>query len=200
MPRLWICEGRRANVLQAAFERVKRDVPEMAKRRATFAAVYPLFLRYTQSQTKHPGLGMQANDTGGSMSTATTPLARPSASSSKTGKYIFWAVMGLAGISVLIWTDVPLLHQPSDYRTKLMRDIFLLIPRAIAGVVATVLGPFQFSTRFRQRHLARHRLMGKFYVGAVCVAAPMVFFLGRGFSVQEQIAATRREASGCCAR
>jgi uncharacterized membrane protein len=96
--------------------------------------------------------------------------------------------MGLAGISVLIWTDYPLLHTPSDYRTKLIHDHLFLIPHAIAGVLATVLGPFQFSTRFRQRHLAWHRLMGKAYVIAVCVAAPMVPLLSRGFSAMEQIA------------
>jgi hypothetical protein len=106
----------------------------------------------------------------------------------KLGKYAFWTVMGLAGISVLIWTDYPLLHTPSDYRTKLIHDHLFLIPHAIAGVLATVLGPFQFSTRFRQRHLAWHRLMGKAYVIAVCVAAPMVPLLSRGFSAMEQIA------------
>lgn len=112
------------------------------------------------------------------MSTATTPLVKPSASSSKTGKYIFWTVMGLAGLSVLYYTDAPLLHQPSPYRSKLIHDWLLLIPHAVAGVVATALGPFQFSTRFRQRHLARHRLMGKIYVIAVCVAAPLATVLG----------------------
>ncbi|HEY5057039.1 MAG TPA: DUF2306 domain-containing protein [Acidobacteriaceae bacterium] len=116
------------------------------------------------------------------MSTATTPLApaRPGgtkAGPSKAGKYAFWTVMALAGISVLIWTDWPLVHTPSGYRTKLLTDIFILIPHAIAGVLATALGPFQFSTRFRQRHLAWHRLMGKVYVIAICVAAPLAIWL-----------------------
>ncbi len=125
------------------------------------------------------------------MSTATTPLTPPRAApgkakSGKTGKYVFWAVMGLAGISVLYYTDLPLLHQPTPYRTKLIRDVFFLVPHGIAGVVATALGPFQFSSRFRQRHLALHRLMGKIYVISVLIAAPMVPFLSRGFSRLEQ--------------
>jgi len=120
-------------------------------------------------------------------STATTTMA-PARGDRKLGKYTFWTVMGLAGISVLIWTDYPLLHTPSVYRTKLIHDHAFLIPHAIAGVLATVLGPFQFSTRFRQRHLAWHRLMGKAYVIAVCVAAPMVILLSRGFMVPAQIA------------
>jgi uncharacterized membrane protein len=116
------------------------------------------------------------------MSTATTPLARPRASG-LTAKHIFWIAMGLAGLSVLCITDYPILTHPKDpYTLKLIADRFLIIPHAIAGVVATFLGPFQFSTRFRQRHLSLHRLMGKVYVVAICVAAPMAFALGlRGF-------------------
>jgi uncharacterized membrane protein len=123
------------------------------------------------------------------MSTTTTPLAPMRASgkkagSGKAGKYTFWAVMGLVGISVLYYTDMPLLHTPSDYRSKLIKDMFLLVPHAVAGVLATALGPFQFSTRFRQKHLALHRLMGKSYVIAVCVAAPMAVILGvHGYSL-----------------
>jgi uncharacterized membrane protein len=122
------------------------------------------------------------------MSTATTTSMPSAGADKKLGKYAFWTVMGLAGISVLIWTDYPLLHTPSDYRTKLVHDHLFLIPHAIAGVLATVLGPFQFSTRLRQRHLAWHRLMGKVYAIAVCLAAPMVILLSRGFSALDQVA------------
>ena len=122
------------------------------------------------------------------MATSTTPLTpvRAGGKTSKAGKYTFWAVMGLVGISVLYYTDLPLLHTPSPYRTKLIRDVFFLIPHGIAGVLATALGPFQFSTRFRQKRLALHRLMGKIYVISICVAAPMVPFLSRGFKPLEQ--------------
>ena len=117
------------------------------------------------------------------MSTATTPLTRPS-TKRNLGKHLLWYALGLAGISVLIYTDYPLVFHPDPgdhYRAKLIRDFLLLIPHAVGGVLATVLGPFQFSTRFRQRHLSLHRLMGKVYIISVCVAAPMVIFLGRGF-------------------
>jgi uncharacterized membrane protein len=115
------------------------------------------------------------------MSTATTPLARPR-TSRNLAKHLLWYALGLAGISVLIITDYPLLHPgPDPYRAKLLRDIFLLIPHAVGGVLATALGPFQFSARFRQRHLSLHRLMGKVYIISVCVAAPMVIVIGRGF-------------------
>jgi len=117
------------------------------------------------------------------MSTATTPLARPQ-TSRFTAKHIFWIAMGLAGLSVLWSSEWPIITDPSDpYTRKIILDRFLLIPHAIAGIVATFLGPFQFSTRFRQRHLTLHRLMGKVYVISILVAAPSALILGqRGFS------------------
>jgi uncharacterized membrane protein len=121
------------------------------------------------------------------MSTATTPLARPRASR-HLSKHLLWYALGLAGISVLFCTDYPLLIHPADpYRLKLIADRFLLIPHAVAGILATALGPFQFSTRFRQRHLPLHRLMGKTYIVCICVAAPMAGILGiRGFTFPMQ--------------
>jgi uncharacterized membrane protein len=116
------------------------------------------------------------------MSTATTPLARPRTRS----KHLLWYALGLAGISVLIITDYPLFFHPTPgdpFHAKMIVDRYFLIPHAIAGVLATALGPFQFSTRFRQRHLATHRLMGKVYIISVFVAAPMVIILGRGFTL-----------------
>ena len=115
------------------------------------------------------------------MSTATTPLARPRTRS----KHLLWYALGLAGISVLIITDYPLFFHPTPgdpFHAKMIVDRYFLIPHAIAGVLATALGPFQFSTRFRQRHLATHRLMGKVYIISIFFAAPMVFILSRGFT------------------
>ena len=106
------------------------------------------------------------------MSTAAAPLTRPR--TRNLGKHLLWYALGLAGISVLYYTDYPIVTHPKDpYTLKLVTDRFLLIPHAIAGVLATALGPFQFSARFRQRHLSLHRLMGKVYIVCICVAAPM---------------------------
>jgi uncharacterized membrane protein len=117
------------------------------------------------------------------MSTATPPLIRPS-TKRNLGKHLLWYALGLAGISVLLYTDYPLVFHPDPgdhYHAKLIRDFVYLMPHAIGGILATILGPFQFSTRFRQRHLSLHRLMGKVYILSVCVAAPMVMIIGRGF-------------------
>ncbi|CAN5609113.1 hypothetical protein BH10ACI4_BH10ACI4_26070 [soil metagenome] len=109
------------------------------------------------------------------MSATTTPLPRPRTTRSHA-KPILWATIALAGIFVL-YLDIPLLHTPSPYRTQLIKDTFLLIPHAVCGSIATVLGPFLFSTRFRQRHLKRHRIMGRTYVICIAISAPIALML-----------------------
>jgi uncharacterized membrane protein len=49
----------------------------------------------------------------------------------------------------------------------------LLIPHIIAGTLALVIGPFQFSTRLRQKSLQLHRVLGRVYVYSVFVAVPL---------------------------
>jgi len=100
-----------------------------------------------------------------------------SGTSRKIATYLLWTTLGLAGISVLIFTDLPLINQPSAYRTKLIKDVVLLVPHIITGVLATILGPFLFSTRFRQRHLKRHRIMGRVYVISIAISAPTALIL-----------------------
>ena len=52
-----------------------------------------------------------------------------------------------------------------------------LIPHGLAGLTVLLIGPFQFSSRFRQRHPRIHRIMGRFYLGAIAVSAPMGMYL-----------------------
>jgi uncharacterized membrane protein len=123
------------------------------------------------------------------MSTATTPVPAPTGRRS-VAKPILWIVLGLAFVSVLIYTDYPLLRPSADpYRAKVIHDRLLLIPHAIAALLALALGPFQFSKRFRQRHVQLHRIMGRVYVGAVAVTAPIALMLGlHGFGRLEAFA------------
>ena len=47
-----------------------------------------------------------------------------------------------------------------------------LLPHAVAGAIALLLAPSQFSARLRRRSLRLHRVMGRLYVAGVAVAAP----------------------------
>lgn len=93
--------------------------------------------------------------------------------------HYLWIVLGVMGLSVIAFTDYPIFlgSDPLHARQRLLHELLILIPHATAGVIATALGPFLFSTRFRQRHLKRHRIMGRVYVICVAVAAPTAYLL-----------------------
>jgi uncharacterized membrane protein len=98
-------------------------------------------------------------------------------------KLFLWSVLGIVTLFVFItsevWlvTDYPLYH---SYRLQVIADRALLIPHALFGVTALLTGPWQFSTRLRQRNLQLHRILGRVYVGAVFFAAPLAFAISWG--------------------
>jgi uncharacterized membrane protein len=89
-------------------------------------------------------------------------------------KTVLWAALGLTVLfvfitsEVLLATDYPMYHA---YRLQVIADRHLLIPHTLAGTFALLVGPLQFSTRFRQRHLELHRILGRVYVLAVFVGS-----------------------------
>ena len=98
----------------------------------------------------------------------------------KTG---LWTVLWLAILfvfitsEVLLLADYPLYHA---YRLQLIADRYLLAPHAICGALALLSGPFQFSARLRQKYLRLHRVLGRIYVSAVFIAAPVAMVISWG--------------------
>ena len=89
-------------------------------------------------------------------------------------KTLLWISLGLTTLfvfitsEVLLVTDYPLYHA---YRLQVIADRHLLIPHVLGGVIALLAGPVQFSSRFRQRHLKFHRVLGRIYVISVFIGA-----------------------------
>jgi uncharacterized membrane protein len=89
-------------------------------------------------------------------------------------KTVLWLGLGLTTLFVFITsevflvTDYPMYHA---YRLQVIADRALLIPHTLAGTFALLSGPLQFSTRFRQRHLKLHRILGRVYVFSVFIGA-----------------------------
>ncbi len=110
---------------------------------------------------------------------AVTPLRIPSppVRRKSIAKPALWIAIGLAAISVLIFTEYPIIYHPDAYTRRLINDRFFLVPHAAAALIAMLLGPFLFSTRFRTRHFKRHRIMGRVYVICIAIAAPIAFYL-----------------------
>ena len=103
----------------------------------------------------------------------TSTLLAPSTAGSRF-KTILWVSLGLITLfvfitsEVLLMTDYPMYHA---YRLQVIADRHLLIPHTLAGTIALLAGPFQFSRRFRQHHLQFHRVLGRLYVISVFVGS-----------------------------
>jgi uncharacterized membrane protein len=102
-------------------------------------------------------------------STVLTPSSRRS-----RFKAALWISLGLTTLfvfitsEVLLVTDYPMYHA---YRLQVIADRNLLIPHTLAGIFALLIGPINFSSRIRQRHLQLHRILGRIYVISVFVGS-----------------------------
>ena len=89
-------------------------------------------------------------------------------------KTILWISLGITTLfvfitsEVLLFTDYPMYHA---YRLQVIADRGLLIPHTLAGIFALLIGPINFSSRIRQRHLMLHRILGRIYVVSVFVGS-----------------------------
>jgi uncharacterized membrane protein len=105
------------------------------------------------------------------MSSSTLLTPRAARSRFKT---VLWIFLGFTALfvfitsEVLLVTDYPMYHA---YRLQVIADRHLLIPHTLSGVIALLVGPMQFSSRLRQRHLKFHRVLGRVYVISVFVGA-----------------------------
>ena len=103
----------------------------------------------------------------------TSAVLAPSSRQSRL-KAALWIFLGLVTLfvfitsEVLLVTDYPMYHA---YRLQVIGDRHLLIPHTLAGILALVIGPINFSSRIRERHRKLHRVLGRVYVIAVFVGA-----------------------------
>ena len=95
-------------------------------------------------------------------------------------KWSFFALMGLCVLLVL-WTDERFLLNPTDPHWKHIAPFrWLLLVHGLGGATALITGASQFSTSIRRTHTALHRLLGKIYITAVCISAPVAIWIGTG--------------------
>src|ERR1035441_6862548 len=113
---------------------------------------------------------------------ATSGLLAPSSRRSRF-KTVLWIFLGLTALfvfitsEVLLVTDYPMYHA---YRLQVIADRHLLIPHTLAGIFALLIGPINFSSRIRQRHLQLHRVLGRVYVISVFIGAATGVALATG--------------------
>jgi len=103
----------------------------------------------------------------------TSTLLAPTSTGSRF-KAPLWVSLGLMALfvfitsEVLLVSDYPMYHA---YRLQVIADRYLLIPHTLAGTFALLIGPVNFSSRIRQRHLQLHRIFGRSYVVSVFVGS-----------------------------
>lgn len=105
------------------------------------------------------------------------------------GKQVLWIGIAVISLVVLVAVEVPLFSSPSPHRAHLLAQNLILIPHAVSGLVAFLIGPLQFSTRLRQRNLGLHRILGKAYIIAIFISVPSALTLGNALPNPLKIAA-----------
>jgi uncharacterized membrane protein len=94
-----------------------------------------------------------------------------------TPKHILFAALGLLTLFVLFKDERFIFDHSDPNWTYYFPVRWPLIPHGLAGAVALCLGASQFSTRLRQRHARVHRVLGRCYVAAVAISAPIGVYI-----------------------
>jgi uncharacterized membrane protein len=71
-----------------------------------------------------------------------------------------------------------------------------MLAHGIPGMLALLLGMFQFSERLRRRYLQVHRVMGRIYVGCVVISAPTAVVVAMRLPIPTLLAAATIQALG----
>ena len=89
-------------------------------------------------------------------------------------KAVLWIALGTIALFVFVTSELLLVadyRMYHAYRLQVISDRVLLIPHSLAGTLALILGPVNFSSRLRQRRLQLHRIVGRVYVVSVFVGS-----------------------------
>jgi uncharacterized membrane protein YozB (DUF420 family) len=118
---------------------------------------------------------------------ATTSTSLPRIGSLRS-KYLLFALIGLMVAYVLRHNEHFLIDAKDPIWQHYEPFKWKLLPHGLAGACALLLGPMQFSDRLRQRFARLHRVVGRFYVAGVFIAAPFGFYIQH---FEERMGATR---------
>lgn len=107
---------------------------------------------------------------------STSPLVAPRLAWPRA-KYFVFGFIGLMVAYVLYHNEHFLIDAKDPEWPHIQSFKWWLLPHGLMGACALLLGPMQFSDRLRQRFTRFHRVVGRFYVAGVFVAAPLGFYI-----------------------
>ena len=103
------------------------------------------------------------------MATVVAPVTR----SRSQSKLVFFVIFCSLTVFVTYMKNARIFDPTSEIAQHFAPVRWYLVPHAFFGVLAMVLGVFQFSNRLRARYLKVHRTLGYVYVVSVFIAAPL---------------------------
>jgi uncharacterized membrane protein len=103
------------------------------------------------------------------MATVVAPAVR----SRSQSKLVLFLIFGLLTVFVTYMKNARVFDPTSEVAQHFAPIRWYLLPHAFFGVLAMMLGVFQFSDRLRARYLKTHRTLGYVYVVSVFIAAPL---------------------------
>ncbi len=92
-------------------------------------------------------------------------------------KYMLFAFIGLVFAYVLGHNESFLINRANPVWHHYEPFKWWLLPHGLAGACALLLVPMQFSDRIRQRYTKLHRVVGRIYITAAFITAPLGFYL-----------------------
>jgi hypothetical protein len=116
----------------------------------------------------------------GAATAASRAVPARAVASGRRVKLAVWAVMALMTLSVLFFSELPLLREGTATRAHLFDIRWLLVPHVAGAALALTTGAVQFSSRIRRWNLNFHRITGRIYVAAICVAGPAAIVMSHG--------------------
>lgn len=103
-------------------------------------------------------------------------------------KNIVFAFIGLMTLYVLYHNERFLLNAQHPVWMHYASFKWWLLPHGLAGACALILAPLQFSDRLRARYRQLHRVIGRIYVSAALILAPLGAYIQ---FVEEPLGASR---------
>jgi len=100
-------------------------------------------------------------------------VAAPPVRSRSQSKLVLFLIFGLLTVFVTYMKNARVFDPTSEVAQHFAPVRWYLLPHAFFGVLAMMLGVFQFSDRLRARYLKTHRRLGYVYVVSVFIAAPL---------------------------
>lgn len=103
---------------------------------------------------------------------ATAPVSRPRAPRLRAKSFVF-ACIALMIAYVLRHNEHFLIDWGDPFWDHIQTFKWWLLPHGLAGACALFLAPLQFSDRLRQRFTKMHRVVGRIYISAAFILAPL---------------------------